>query len=518
MVTDKKVVVRFAPSPTGGLHVGGIRTALFNYIFAKKHGGAFLLRIEDTDTKRFDKSAEAHIAESLKWLGIIPDMSPLKDLTPLTCSDKLRQSDRFKAGVYAEPIKQLIASGAAYMAFDTTDELTAARAKWKEIKHMAGYNHAVRMSMRNSLSLPADEVESLLSAGTPYVVRFKTVPGENVEINDVIRGKVVINTNEMDDKVLVKNDGMPTYHLANILDDHDMEVTHVIRGEEWLPSTPLHVLLYRAFGWDVPVFAHLPLILNEDGSKMSKRTAMKLGISVFAVKYEGTDEEGADATMDGFRELGFEADALVNFLALMGWHPTHDREIMPLDMIIEDFTLERCGSSGAIFDVAKLKAFNFDYVRRLDPGLLVPTEAFTGMSVDNYMQIVEWTRERSHKRADAITTYGPFAHAPSKYDVTKKNPWTDVANAAWSKAVELFESDPDLDKKWTYDYIESTILAACAATGVEKKNIMAALRMALTGGLPGPDLIGTMVILGPNESISRLERAAETLYGTQEEN
>ena len=363
-MTQRKVRVRFAPSPTGALHIGGVRTALYNYLFARQHGGEFIFRIEDTDSNRFVPGAEEYILESFRWLGIPFD----EGVSFGGEHGPYRQSER--RDIYKKYVQELLDAGKAYIAFDTPEELEAKR---QEIQNFQ-YDASTRGMMRNSLSLPADEVERLLAEGRQYVVRFKIEPGEDVHVDDMIRGDVVINSSILDDKVLYKSaDELPTYHLANIVDDHLMEVTHVIRGEEWLPSAPLHVLLYRAFGWadTMPKFAHLPLLLKPDGKgKLSKRDGDRLGFPVFPLEWH--DPKTGEVS-SGYRESGYLPEAVINFLALLGWNPGTDQEIMSLDELVELFDITKCSKAGAKFDYVKGLWFNREYILMKDNKELAPT-------------------------------------------------------------------------------------------------------------------------------------------------
>ncbi|MEL6987225.1 MAG: glutamate--tRNA ligase, partial [Bacteroidota bacterium] len=354
----KEVRVRFAPSPTGPLHIGGVRTALYNYLFAKKMGGTFILRIEDTDQKRYVEGAENYIKEALQWLGLSLDEGPDigGDFGPY------KQSER--SALYQKYAKQLVDEGKAYYAFDTPEELDAWRAAEKDKgEHSPKYGHHSRMEMSNSLSLSAEETQAKLDAGIPHVIRFKIDGGERVKFNDLIRGEIEFSTDELDDKVMLKADGLPTYHLANIVDDHNMQISHVIRGEEWLPSTALHTLLYRAFEWTAPQFAHLPLINNPDGKgKLSKRHGKKFGFPVFPIDWNAETEEDS---FPGFREVGFDPAAVINFLAFLGWNPGTEQEIFSLEELIEAFSIERINKSGARFDFDKAR----DGVRQMLWGL-----------------------------------------------------------------------------------------------------------------------------------------------------
>lgn len=485
--SKNRPVVRFSPSPTGGLHVGGIRTALFNYLFAKKHGGTFFMRIEDTDNKRFDSAAEDHIRAGLEWLGITPDYETEK------------QSVRAARGIYNEYSAALIESGHAYLAFDTAEELAAKRAEWKAAGHMGGYNHATRMGMRNSLSMSPDEVLAEYSKKTPYVVRYKSAPSSTFVVDDLIKGSATFNGAEMDDKVLVKNNGVPTYHLANVVDDHLMGVTHVIRGDEWLTSAALHLALYDALGWTPPAFAHLPLVLSPDGKeKLSKRNALKLGYTVFATRYKGIDSDGEDVDVKGFADMGYEPDAMFNFLSLVGWHPTGEKEIMTREELIAEFDLTRCSKSGARFDFSKLNYFNFEYVRALPDTELLPAKKFTRYSAEDFLQIAAWSKERSPFRKDAATTWTPFVSAPTTYlDIAKTQ--TDDANVTWKAFIS---KAPTIE--WTRAGIEELLTMICDEHGIKKGKVMPFLRTALTGGVPGPDLLETMRMLGRDESCNRL--------------
>lgn len=484
----QKVVVRFAPSPTGGCHLGGIRTALFNYLFAKKHGGTFFMRIEDTDNKRFDSAAEDHIKAGLSWLGITPDFETEK------------QSERAAKGIYDIYVKQLIDSGHAYYAFDTAEELSNARLLWKDLGHRGGYNHVVRMRMRNSLSLSSDEVQLLLKNNTPYTIRYKIEPGCSILVDDIIKGKCLFNSSEMDDKVLVKTNGIPTYHLANVVDDHLMGVSHVIRGDEWLTSASLHMLLYRDLGWTAPLFAHLPLVLSPDGKeKLSKRNALKLGYTVFLTRYKGIDSDGEDIDIQGFADMGYEPTAMLNFLSLVGWHPSGEKEILTLDEIINEFSLEKCSKSGARFDFDKLNHFNFEYVKKIPNTELVPIEKFTKYSIADFTQIANWTKERAPFRKDASITWKPFVEAPIKDIALITKTLTTEAELVWKR----FLKDSQ-EIEWTKNEIEKLLLSICDELKIKKGKTLPFLRTALTGGLPGPDLLESMQILGKTESNNRL--------------
>jgi len=412
-MSERKVRVRFAPSPTGALHIGGVRTALYNYLFAKQHNGDMILRIEDTDSQRFVPGAEAYIIEALEWLGIKFDegVGYGGDHAPY------RQSER--KDIYRKYVEQLLSDGKAYIAFDTPEELEAKR---KEIPNFQ-YDASTRMQMRNSLTLPKEEIDRLIAEGKQYVVRFKVEPGEDVHVNDLIRGEVIINSSILDDKVLYKSaDNLPTYHLANIVDDHLMEISHVIRGEEWLPSAPLHVLLYRAFGWEdsMPEFAHLSLLLKPDGNgKLSKRDGDRLGFPVFPLEWH--DPKTGEVS-SGYREAGYLPEAVINFLALLGWNPGNDQEILSMDDLIKLFSLEKCSKNGAKFDFEKGKWFNHKYIQNKSneelTELFLPILQEKGISADpaKTAKIIGLVKDRISfvKELWAQTSY--FFIAPESYE------------------------------------------------------------------------------------------------------
>ncbi len=418
-----KVRVRFAPSPTRPLHMGGVRTALYNYLFAKKHGGSFLLRIEDTDQNRYVEGAEDYIKEALAWCGMTPDEGPGfgGEFGPY------RQSER--KAMYREYADQLIEAGHAYYAFDTAEELEEMRERLKKAKVASPqYNAITRESMRNSLTMSEEEVTKLLEEGHPYVIRFKMPRKEDVRVNDLIRGWVVVNTAQLDDKVLFKSDGMPTYHLANIVDDHKMEITHVIRGEEWLPSAPLHVLLYDAFGWEAPQFAHLPLLLRPDGNgKLSKRDGDRLGFPVFPLEW--TDPKTGEKS-SGYKQNGYFAEAFVNMLAMLGWNPGTPQEIFSMDELIEAFSLERVGKAGAKFDPNKTKWFNQQYLRAKSDAelgeLIAPLAKEKGYDVDlNYLsEVSRLMKERASFLPEIVENGSYLFEAPTEYDEnTARKKW-----------------------------------------------------------------------------------------------
>lgn len=503
-MTNKKVRVRFAPSPTGPLHIGGVRTALYNYLFARKHGGDFLLRIEDTDQNRFVQGAEEYIMESLRWCGIHWDEGPGKDGPHAP----YRQSERKE--LYRRYAIQLIENGHAYYAFDTAEELEAMRKRIEAEKGNAQYDATTRGSMKNSLTLNKVETVTMLESGAPYVVRFKMPANEEVVMQDQIRGTVKVNTSLLDDKVLFKSDGMPTYHLANVVDDYLMEISHVIRGEEWLPSLPLHLLLYRSLGWEnsMPHFAHLPLLLKPDGNgKLSKRDGDRLGFPVFPLMWNDPNSGEISA---GYRESGYFADAFVNMLALLGWNPGTDKEIFSMDELVEAFSLERVGKSGSKFDPAKAKWFNHQYLLRRDDKEvaalfdLILKDRGIHESMEKITKIVSMVKDRVsfvHEMWDQAIF---FFMAPREYDEKMvKKKWkedtpdilrqvTDVLKNLESFTVETID-------KALHDYMEEHEVGA--------GKLMIALRLSLVGAGMGPDLKEIMVLLGKEETVARIEKA-----------
>lgn len=501
---NRKVRVRFAPSPTGPLHIGGVRTALYNYLFARQHGGELIFRIEDTDSQRFVKAAEDYIIESFKWLGIQFDegVSYGGDKGPY------RQSERRE--IYKKYVDQLLKEGKAYIAFDTPEELQAKRAEIENFQYDAHTRHM----MRNSLVMPADEVQALIDSGAQYVVRFKIEPGEDVHVDDMIRGDVKINSSILDDKVLFKSaDQLPTYHLANIVDDHLMEITHVIRGEEWLPSAPLHVLLYRAFGWadTMPRFAHLPLLLKPDGKgKLSKRDGDRLGFPVFPLEWHGDNGEVAA----GYRENGYLPEAVVNFLALLGWNPGGDQEILSMDDLIRLFDITKCSKAGAKFDYVKGQWFNREYILKTDNKVLAP--AFDKILRENG---IEQPIERVEavvgmmkmKKINFIKELWPlcdfFFIAPTTFDredkFIRKN-WKENAAEDMRELAEILAGLDDFS-------IESQRAAVDPWAETTGKKPWNAWRVALVGAGKGPDMYELAAFLGKEETLRRIDFAVETL-------
>ncbi|MEQ8360832.1 MAG: glutamate--tRNA ligase [Cytophagales bacterium] len=503
------VRVRFAPSPTGPLHIGGVRTALFNFLFAKNQGGTFVLRIEDTDQTRFVPGAENYIMEALDWLGITPDESPLNPGK----YEPYRQSER--KNMYKQYADRLIDNGNAYYAFDTPEELDAMREKLKAARvPNPQYNSVTRESMKNSLTLPEDEVEKRLNSGEPYVVRLKVPRKEEVRLNDLVRGWVMVESETIDDKVILKSDGMPTYHLANIVDDHFMKITHVIRGEEWLPSAPLHVLLYKYLGWEseMPEFAHLPLILKPDGNgKLSKRDGDKLGFPVFPLNW--TDPETGEKST-GFRERGFLPETMNNFLAMLGWSPGNNEEFFSLDDLIEKFSISRIGKAGTKFDIEKAKWFNQHYLRQKSNAelsqFLIEDLKKEGLEYDEEKlnDIIELVKERLIFPSDLFDESRSCFERPLNYDpnvVEKK--WDMDAKRAIKQFAENLENLNDFKA----DKIKQLYYDTTAEMGIKMGKVMPALRLAVTGAGMGPDLMVLLEILGKKELIARLNLALEKI-------
>ncbi|MDR0971700.1 MAG: glutamate--tRNA ligase [Bacteroidales bacterium] len=505
---ERKVRVRFAPSPTGPLHIGGVRTALYNYLFAKKNGGDFILRIEDTDQGRFVPGAEEYIIETFKWLNLNFDEGVQKggDYGPY------RQSDRKE--IYKEYAQRLIDSKNAYYAFDTNEELDAMRKQYESEKKTFQYDSSTRESLKNSITLPQDEVKRLLKENTPYVIRFLFPKDTTIEIDDLIRGKVKMNSNLLDDKVLFKSDGMPTYHLANVVDDHLMNITHVIRGEEWLPSTALHIMLYKAFDWEEtkPEFAHLPLLLKPDGNgKLSKRDGDRLGFPVFPLIWV---DPKTNEVSSGYRESGYLPEAVINMLALLGWNPGLDRDIFSLEELISLFSLDRISLSGAKFDLEKAKWFNHQYLQQRPNRVLA--EDFSvilkekGIDFDiNYVEkVVYLVKERCSFVNELWEQSSFFFIAPNSYDekVIKKR-WKPSTND------DLYVLAERLN---ILDNFESNTLNETIHNFIEEREInlgqfMNCLRLSLVGKAMGPDLFEIAHLLGKKETIERIERAVKTI-------
>ncbi|MDR0732962.1 MAG: glutamate--tRNA ligase [Dysgonamonadaceae bacterium] len=504
-MTNRKVRVRFAPSPTGPLHIGGVRTALFNYLFAKKHNGDFILRIEDTDSLRFVPGAEEYIIEAFRWLGLPFDESPHTggNFKPY------RQSER--KAIYKKYVDRLLEKQLAYIAFDTPEELEAKR---KEIPNFQ-YDASSRMSMRNSLSLPAAETQRLTNAGVQYVVRIKIEPGQTITVNDLIRGEITVNSSILDDKVLYKSaDELPTYHLANIVDDRLMEITHVIRGEEWLPSAPLHLILYRYFGWEdtMPAFAHLPLLLKPEGSgKLSKRDGDRLGFPVFPLQWR--DPQSGE-TSSGYRESGYLPEALLNFLALLGWNPGDDREILSMTEMIDLFSLEKCSKGGAKFDFKKGEWFNHQYIQLKSDeeiaAMFLPVLKSHGIETtpDRVIKAIGLTKERVNFVQELWEQAGFFFAAPATYDEKSvKKRWKEDSAERMSELADVLQNTSDFSAAGT----ESTVMAWIESKGYHTGNIMNAFRIALVGEAKGPHLFDITELIGKDETIKRLRKAITEL-------
>jgi glutamyl-tRNA synthetase len=502
---SKPVRVRFAPSPTGALHIGGVRTALFNYLFAKKNNGTFYLRIEDTDQTRFVPGAEAYIMEALEWLGISPDETIGKNEK----FGPYKQSERKK--IYKQYADQLINSGWAYYAFDTAEALDALRKEKEANKETFIYNHTIREQLDNSLTVSREKVEERIANGEHYVVRFKTPTNEILELNDIIRGEVKFDTNLLDDKVLFKSDGMPTYHLANIVDDHLMETSHVIRGEEWLPSMPLHVLLYRAFGWDAPEFAHLPLILKPVGNgKLSKRDGDKLGFPVFPLEWK--TEEG---TSMGYRENGFFPEAVVNFLALLGWNDGTEQELFSLEELIAKFDLNRVNKSGAKFDPEKNKWFNHQYLQiQSDENLakafekdIIARLGKCDFSFVEMTKIVGMIKERANFVTELYDLADYFFVAPTSYDEKASKNWKEETPELMKRVSAELNNISD----FTSLNIETLLKEWMTTHEIGMGKVMQPLRLSLVGALKGPHLFDIIEMIGKEETIKRIDKAIASL-------
>ncbi|TXH29391.1 MAG: glutamate--tRNA ligase [Cyclobacteriaceae bacterium] len=501
----RDVRVRFAPSPTGALHIGGVRTALYNYLLARQHKGTMILRIEDTDQGRYVPGAEEYILESLAWAGIKIDegASVGGPYAPY------RQSERKE--LYKQYAQKLIDDGNAYYAFDTEAELETMREKLKAAGNdNQQYGMHSRMEMKNSLTLSAEETKKLIDSGS-YVIRLKVPAGQQIQVNDLIRGLVTVDSSQIDDKVLMKSDGMPTYHLANVVDDYLMKISHVIRGEEWLPSAPLHVLLYRFLGWeqDMPQFAHLPLLLKPDGNgKLSKRAADQMGFPIFPLTWK---DPATGEVAKGFKETGYLPEALINFLAFLGWNPGTEQEIFSMNELIAAFSLERINKAGAKFDIQKAQWFNQQYLKVTSNEILADQlirESGQSISRDNAVKIVSIMKERVTFPREIWEQGKFFFTAPMGYDeavISKK--WNDEAVTVITAYKNALATESAIDSTSAKSVLESA--AASVNIGVGK--IMQALRVAITGNGSGPDLMMTMEILGKDEVIKRLEHALNTI-------
>ena len=504
-MAERRVRVRFAPSPTGALHIGGVRTALYNYLFARQHGGDMVFRIEDTDSNRFVPGAEEYIIESFRWLGIKFDegVSFGGDHGPY------RQSER--RDIYKTYVKQLLDNGKAYIAFDTPEELEAKRAEVQNFQ----YDASTRLSMRNSLSMPKEEVDRLIADGKQYVVRFKIEPGVPVHVDDLIRGDVRIMSDILDDKVLYKSaDELPTYHLANIVDDHLMEISHVIRGEEWLPSAPLHVLLYQAFGWEdtMPRFAHLPLLLKPEGKgKLSKRDGDRLGFPVFPLEWH--DPKSGEVS-SGYRESGYFPEAVINFLAFLGWNPGTEREIYSLDELVPLFDISKCSKAGARFDYQKGIWFNHEYILKKSneeiAQLFAPFVAGNGVDepMERVRQVVAMMKDRVNFVKELWPLCSFFFIPPTEYDEkTVRKRWKPDSAVVMAELADLLAQLDD----FSIAHQEHEVMAWVERRGYKLGDVMNAFRLALVGIGKGPGMFDISAFLGKDETLRRLRKAIDTL-------
>ncbi len=504
---SKQVRVRFAPSPTGPLHIGGVRTALFNYLFAKKNNGVFYLRIEDTDQNRFVPGAEEYIFEALEWLGIAPSETVGKNEK----FGPYRQSER--KSLYKQYADQLVNSGWAYYAFDTAKALDALRKQYESEGKTFIYNWSNREKLDTSLVISKEETDKRIAAGEDFVIRFKTPVNETLHLQDIIRGDIKFETNLLDDKVLFKSDGMPTYHLANIVDDHLMETSHVIRGEEWLPSMPLHVLLYQAFGWEAPQFAHLPLILKPIGNgKLSKRDGDKMGFPVFPLEWKS--EEGISS---GYREKGFFPEAVINFLALLGWNDGTEQELFSLDELAEKFDLNRVHKAGAKFDPEKNKWFNHQYLQKQSDESLAEVfklnveekigDSFTAFGMTKLIKIVSLIKERANFVSEFWDLSDYFFEAPTSYDEKAAKNWKEETPGLMQQLISVLENIGDFSSA----NIETIVKDWMTNNEIGMGKVMQPFRLSLVGALKGPHLFDIVELIGKEETIKRLEKAIATL-------
>ncbi|MEC5394478.1 glutamate--tRNA ligase [Bergeyella sp. RCAD1439] len=502
-----KVRVRFAPSPTGPLHLGGVRTALYDYLFAKNQGGDFILRIEDTDTARYVEGAEDYIMEALQWCGIIPDESPVHG-GPY---GPYRQSER--RAIYERYTRQILETDYAYIAFDTPEELEAIRQEYEAKGEVFSYNSLTRQRLKNSIALSEDEVKALLEVQTPFVVRFKMPMDRILNLEDLIRGNFSINTNTLDDKVLVKNDGMPTYHFANIIDDHEMKISHVIRGEEWLPSMGLHVLLYEAMGWQAPQFAHLSLILKPEGKgKLSKRDGDKFGFPVFPLNF--TDPQTGQVSQ-GYKEAGYLPQAFINFLALLGWTPSGEREILSLEEMVKDFDLNKVHKAGARFSKEKAEWFNHEYLKALPDQeiltLLKPhlPASQSALTDEKILRIIGLMKERATFPADIYHHGKFFFEAPSNYDEKAvKKAWNETTAGIMSQLAEKLSAK---EGDFSSESLKETLHHFAEEHHLGMGKVMMPLRLALVGELKGPDVPDILELIGPAEAITRIKNAVSRI-------
>lgn len=502
---NNKRRVRFAPSPTGPLHIGGVRTALYNYLYTKQQGGDFILRIEDTDSTRFVEGAEEYIQETFNWLGLEFDESPLKggNFGPY------KQSERKE--IYKKYVDQLLQEDKAYIAFDTPAELDAKRAEIANFQ----YDASTRDSMRNSLTLSGDETKSLIDAGAQYVVRIKVEPGRDIIVNDLLRGDVIINSSILDDKVIYKSaDELPTYHLANVVDDYLMKITHVIRGEEWLPSAPLHVWLYKSLNWEesMPQFAHLPLLLKPDGKgKLSKRDGDRLGFPVFPLEWK---DPLTQEISSGYRESGYLPNAIINFLAFLGWNPGTEQELFSLEELVESFSFERCSKSGAKFDLEKAKWYNHQYILMMQDEevakLFSPILKEKGINApsDMVVSVVAMLKERVHFIEELWDQSSFFFITPEKYDEkTVKKRWKQDSPEQMQQLTKLLQQTDDFSST----NLETVVKEWIQANEFHMGNIMNAFRLAIVGESKGPHMFNITELIGKEETIKRMELALDKL-------
>ena len=506
---EKKVRVRFAPSPTGGLHLGGVRTVLYNYLFAKKNGGTFVLRVEDTDQNRFVEGAEDYIFDCLAWCGLIPDESP-RQPGPYA---PYRQSER--KAIYRKYAEQLIEQGNAYYAFDTPEELEAMRDRLKSSANPSPqYDHSTRMQMRNSLSLSTEDTKLLLESGKPYVVRIKMPENETVHFTDLIRGAIAHDTHVVDDKVLLKSDGMPTYHLAVVVDDYLMKITHAFRGEEWLPSAPVHIKLWQYLGWEaeMPQWAHLPLILKPDGNgKLSKRDGERLGFPVFAMEW--TDPNSGEK-IEGFKEKGFLPEAFINILAMLGWNPGSEQEVFSLEELSTQFSLERVHKGGAKFDYEKAKWYNHQHIQSYNTSKLAkkvaPFFEQAGMKVPDeqkLVQAIEMVKERCHLLSDFVSQSAFLFEAPTSLDLEAIKPkWNEQKTEFFEQWVQQLAQ-----VEWSAASLETSFTEFAAKNALKKGELMMPLRIMLVGGKFGPAVFDIMSFIGIAESRSRILQTLQSL-------
>jgi glutamyl-tRNA synthetase len=501
---NKRVRVRFAPSPTGGLHLGGVRTVLYNYLFARKHGGEFILRVEDTDQSRFVEGAEEYIFRCLEWCGLMPDESPVHggDYGPY------RQSER--KPLYRQYAEQLVKNGYAYYAFDTPEQLENMRHDFKtDTNPSPQYDRTIRNRMRNSISMEDKEVEELLKAGTRHVIRIRMPENETVSFTDMIRGEVSFDTNIVDDKVLLKADGMPTYHLAVVVDDYLMKITHAFRGEEWLPSAPVHLLLWKYLGWEkeMPQWAHLPLILGPNG-KLSKRDGAKYGFPVFAMSWQ---DPNTHELTEGFKEKGFLSEAFINLLALLGWNDGSEQEIFSKEELVEKFSMDRVHSGGARFDYEKAKWFNHEWIRRSEVGELVPIlkSIFAEKNIDVsdesiFGKVISLVKDRCSLLTDFYDQSHFFFSAPASYDLGAVKPkWSSEKRIFF----EAFISELDAIPVWESAFIEDSFKKLAAIQNIKAGELQLPLRVMLVGGKFGPPIFDIAAVLGKAEAISRIQQA-----------